>query len=123
QAVTARQHQELGQQFLEQLFTAKPGAAFAARGPQAIFVARLDAIRPADVTQMARIVETIRPRASQEFVRELDADVRAAGAKTVKITTNLDLARRTLGVDPATLPKAGAKPGAAPAAKPGSLAQ
>jgi peptidyl-prolyl cis-trans isomerase D len=123
QAVTAQQHQDLGRQFLEQLFSAKPGGVFAARGPQGIFVARLDAIRQADITQMARIAETIRPRASQEFVRELDADVRAAAAKTVKITTNLDLARRTLGVDPATLPKAGVKPGAAPAAKPGSLAQ
>ncbi len=125
QAVTAQQHQELGQDFLGRLFNSKPGDVFAANGQQGVFVARLDAVRPGDINTMARIVESIRGRASEAYVKDLDGAVRDAAAKTVKVTTNLDLARRTLGVDPATLPKAGAKPGAKPAAKAaaGGLAQ
>jgi peptidyl-prolyl cis-trans isomerase D len=123
QAVTAQQHQDLGREFLGRLFEAKPGDAFAASGQQGIFVARLDAVRPGDVTTMARIVENIRPRVSEEFVRDLNAAVQGAAAKTVKVSTNIDLARRALGVDTSTLPKPGAKPGAAPASKSGGPAQ
>jgi peptidyl-prolyl cis-trans isomerase D len=121
--ITAQQYvQVLGRDFLERTFSAKPTDVFSAPGPNGIFVARLDAVRSGDLPTLARITEGLRPRVSQEYVGELAVTVRQASAKTVKVTTNLDMARRAIGVDPATLPQPASK-GGKPAAKPGERAK
>ncbi len=105
QRIAVQQYQSFGREFLEGVFGAKPGDVFGALMPTGIAIARLDAIRPGDQTTTARIAEQVRPRMSQDFGRDLVEALREASEKTVHATTNLDLARKTLGVDPATLAK------------------
>ncbi len=103
--VQLQQYQSLGREMLEGVFGAKPGDVFGALTPSGIAVVRLDAVRPGDPTTSARIAQQIRPRMSQDFDRELVDTVREASVKAIHVTLNLDLARKTVGVDAATLAK------------------
>jgi peptidyl-prolyl cis-trans isomerase D len=106
------QYKALGNDFLNGVFSAKPGDVFEASAPNGVFIARLDAVRPGDVTATARLVESVRGRLSQSYVGDLMSAVKTAARASVKTTINLNLARQSLGVDPATAPAAGVKPGA-----------
>jgi peptidyl-prolyl cis-trans isomerase D len=109
QLVKAQQYQALGREFLSQLFGQKPGALFGAGAPNGVFIARLDAIRPGDTTQTAQFLGAIEPRVSQDYLRDLVTNAKVAAEKAVGVNVNLPLARQALGVDPASLAKAGAK--------------
>lgn len=105
QRVSAEQYKAMGRDFLVGVFTAKAGDVFAAPAPNGVFVARLDAVRPGDLTAMARAAQMIAPRVSQAFSQNLLDSVRAASQRAIKTTINLAMARQAIGVDTSTLPK------------------
>jgi peptidyl-prolyl cis-trans isomerase D len=109
--IAAQQYKALGRDFLQGVFNAKPGEVFAAPAPNgAVFVARLDAVRPGDVTAMARMVETVRPPLSQDYAQELLEAVKSAARHDIKASINLALSRQAIGVDPNLVKaKSGAK--------------
>ncbi len=109
QLVKAQQYQALGRDFLTQIFGRKSGDLFAAGAPNGVFIARLDAVRPGEISQTAQFLEALEGRASQDYLRDLFAATKAAAGKAIKVNVNLDLARKTMGVDPATMPKPGGK--------------
>ncbi|HEY5105273.1 MAG TPA: SurA N-terminal domain-containing protein [Caulobacteraceae bacterium] len=114
QRVRAQQFKDLGRDFLEGIFAAKPGDVFDAPGQTGVFIAKLDAVRPGDVTQMARVVQGIGSRVSEDYLRDLVEASKSAAQQKIKVTVNLRQAREALGVDPALLAKLGGKaPGAA----------
>ncbi len=114
QRVRAQQFKDFGRDFLEGIFAAKPGDVFAAPGPSGVFIAKLDAVRPGDVTQMATVVQGIGPRVSENYLRDLDEASKAAAQQKIKVVIHLRQARQALGVDPALIAKLGGKaPGAA----------
>ncbi len=109
QLVQAQQYQALGREFLTSIFSQKPGAVFAAGAPTGVFIARLDAIRPGDATATARFLEATRQRVSQEYLRDLLGSAKAASRQSIKVNINVNLARQTVGVDPAKLNSPGTK--------------
>jgi peptidyl-prolyl cis-trans isomerase D len=98
----------LGKEFLEGTFSAKPGDVFAAGARGGVAVVKLDAVRSGDATSTAKVLEALRGRASQEYVRDIFAATQAAARDQIKVIQNLPLARQTIGVDP-NLGKPGAK--------------
>jgi peptidyl-prolyl cis-trans isomerase D len=114
QRIQAEQYKAMGRDFLVAVFTAKPGDVFAAAAPSGVFIAKLDEVRPGDVTAMARAIGTIEGRVSQDYLKDLIGSVKTAARQDVKVTINSALARRTLGVDPTLAAKPGApRPGMA----------
>jgi hypothetical protein len=108
QLLQAGQYKTLGREFLTAIFSHKPGEVFAAGASDGVFIARLDAVRPGDVTATARLLEAIRPRASQDYLGDLIDATKTAARQSIKVTVNLDLARKTMGVDPAAKGAGGA---------------
>ncbi|MGI9168619.1 MAG: peptidyl-prolyl cis-trans isomerase, partial [Caulobacteraceae bacterium] len=117
QRVQAQQFKALGRDFLVAIFNAKPGEVFAAAAPAATpqsppagaFIARLDAVRPGDVATMARAVQAIEGRISQDYLKDLLGSVKTAARQSMKVTINAPLARHALGVDPGLTAKVGGK--------------
>ena len=103
----ARQFQGLGRDLLIATFGAKPGEPFTARAPQGGYlVAKVEAVRPGSVAQLAQVTETMRQQATQGLYQDVgDAAAEAARAQ-VKTRVNLALAQEAIGVDPTTLPGA-----------------
>ncbi|MEO8927158.1 MAG: peptidyl-prolyl cis-trans isomerase [Caulobacteraceae bacterium] len=117
QRIKAQQYQALGREFLVAIFTAKPGDVFAAAAappttaaaaPPGVFIARLDGVHPGDTDTTARAVLAIEGRISQDYLKDLLITVKTAARQDMKVTINLPLARRALGVDPALAAKPGA---------------
>jgi len=107
QRIAAQQYKAMGRDFLQGVFTAKPGDVFAAQAPNGlVFVARLDASRPGELAAMAAAAQGIRQRMSQDYAQDLLQSVRSAARQSVRTTVNLSLARQAIGVDPNALPKA-----------------
>jgi peptidyl-prolyl cis-trans isomerase D len=103
----AQQHQALGRDLLMASFGAKPGEVFTSRaGQAAIVVAKLEAVHPGNVAQMARITQALRPTIDQGLMRDLGETVRQAAKASLKTKTNLTLARQAIGVDTDALAKA-----------------
>ncbi len=101
QRVQAQQYiKVLGRDFLVAMFNAKPGDVFAAAAPAGVFIGKLDAVRPGDAATMARAVQAIEGRVSQDYLKDLLAAVKTAARRDIKVTINLPLARQALGVDP-----------------------
>ncbi len=101
QRVQAQQYiKAMGRDFLVAMFNAKPGDVFAAAAPAGVFIGKLDAVRPGDAATMARAVQAIEGRVSQDYLKDLLAAVKTAARQDIKVTINLPLARRALGVDP-----------------------
>jgi peptidyl-prolyl cis-trans isomerase D len=113
QRIQVQQYKDLGRDFLQGIFEAAPGDVFAAPAPSGVFVAKLDAVRPGDVTAMARVVQAIDGRVSQDYLRDLVDAAKAASEQKVRVSVNLHMARQALGIDPALLAKLGAKPAGA----------
>ena len=109
QVINARQYQPLGREFLSAIFGQKTGEVFAAGAPNGVFIARLDGIRPGDIQTTARFLETIRQRASQDYLHDIVDATKSAAQRSVKVNINLNLARQTMGVDPATIATSGTK--------------
>ena len=117
QPLRVRDYQAMGRDFLQGVFSGKPGDVFAAGAPGGIYIAKLDAVRPGEINQMARAVQMVGPRTTQEYVGDIESAVREAAQGAIKPHTNLALARQAIGVDQATLDKLAPKP-AAKGAKP-----
>ena len=111
QVIKAQQYQSLGREFLTEIFSQKAGQVFAAGAPNGAFIARLEAVRPGDAAATAQFLESIRERASQDYLRDLLTSTKVAAEKVTKVSVNQNLARQTLGVDPASLAKSGAAGG------------
>jgi peptidyl-prolyl cis-trans isomerase D len=111
QLMQIEQYKTLGRDFLTGLFGHKAGDVFAGGAPDGVYIARIDAVRAGDVTTTARFLESIRARASQDYLRDLLNDTKSAAAHAVQVNVNLNLARQTMGVDPATIGGAGPKDG------------
>ena len=109
QRIQAQKFQALGRDFLVNIFDAKPGAVFGAGGPTGIFIARVDAIRPGDVVSMAGVLDTIRGRLAQDYLRDVIASAKSAAQQAVTVKINLTLARQAIGVDPNLVGKPGDK--------------
>ena len=109
QLIQVEQYKTLGREFVTSIFGQKPGDVFAAGAPNGVFIARLDAVRPGDVATTARFLENIRQRASEDYLREMVNSAKIAAAQTVKVEVNLNLARQTMGVDPASIATLGGK--------------
>jgi peptidyl-prolyl cis-trans isomerase D len=104
QVIKAQQYQSLGRELLTAIFSKKPGEVFGAGAPNGVFIAKLDAIEAGDVQTTAQFLESIRQRASQDYLHDLVNAAKLASQKVVKVNINLNLARQTMGVDPATIP-------------------
>ncbi|MDB5483383.1 MAG: rotamase [Caulobacteraceae bacterium] len=109
QLIKAQQYQALGREFLTQVFSQKPGAVFAAGAPNGVFIARLDTIRPGDPAQTAQFLRAGQAKVSQDYLRDLIATTKVAAEKSVKTNANLAMARKALGIDPASVGKTGTK--------------
>jgi peptidyl-prolyl cis-trans isomerase D len=111
QRLKAAQYKALGQQFLQGAFGAKPGETFAAGGETGVYIVKVDSAKPGDPQLTARLLQAVRPRASQAFAVDMLAAANQASLKMVDAKVNLPLARRAIGVDAATIAKLSAKPG------------
>ena len=107
--VDAAKYQAMGSQFLQAAFGVKPGDAFAAAGQNAIYIAKLDAIRPGDARQVADVTNAFRDRIGEGYLNDVLAAAKAAAQAQVKPQINRQLALQAIGVDPAQVPKAKGK--------------
>jgi peptidyl-prolyl cis-trans isomerase D len=110
QRIQAPQYKALGEEFLQGVFTAKPGDVFAAGGDNGLNVVRLDAIRPGDSTATARAIQSIAPRLSEAYFQDVMTSLKHGARRQVKASINYALAERTLGVDPSALKGEDGKP-------------
>ena len=114
----AQQFQGLGRDLLIATFGAKPGEPFTSRAPQGGFlVAKVEAVRPGSVQQMARITEAMRGQTSQGLMRDVGLAAQDAAKTQLKTKVNLNLARQAIGVDTSALPKDGEPGGKAKVTK------
>jgi peptidyl-prolyl cis-trans isomerase D len=93
----------VGQDFLAQLFNAKPGAIFSAGSDplRGFVVARLDAIHPADPKEVAKYLDQLRQQGGQSYLESLATSLKTLAMQDVKPSTDLDLARKAMGIDQA----------------------
>ena len=106
QRIQAAKYQAMGQNFLQAVFGVKPGDAFAAGAPGGVYIAKLDAVRPGDTTQMAQVTNAIRARMGESYLQDIIASAKAAARREIKPQINVALARQAIGVDPTMGPKA-----------------
>jgi peptidyl-prolyl cis-trans isomerase D len=106
QRIQAAKYQAMGQTFVQDVFGVKPGDAFAAGGTTGVYIARLDAVRPGDATQMAQVTNAIRGRMGEAYLADVLESAKAAARKEIKPQINVALARQAIGVDPTAGPKA-----------------
>jgi peptidyl-prolyl cis-trans isomerase D len=103
----AQQHQGLGRDLLIATFGAKPGEAFTARaGQMAVVVAKLEAVHPGKVSDMARATQVMRQQIDGGLMRDLGEAARQGAQASLKTKVNLTLARKAIGVDTDALAKA-----------------
>jgi len=110
--------QTYGQPFLAAAFDGKQGDFFAVGSDplKGLVVARIDAVKPPDPSQVAQVLEIVRQRGSATYLQGLQDAARDAAVKMIKPRTDLTLARNAMGVDPAMAARidktaaAGAKP-------------
>ena len=106
QRIQAAKYQAMGQNFVQAVFGAKPGDAFAAGAPGGVYISRLDAVRPGDPAQMAQATNAIRGRLGESYLQDIIASGKSAARREIKPQINVALARQAIGVDPTLGPKA-----------------
>jgi peptidyl-prolyl cis-trans isomerase D len=89
--------------FLGAIFQQKAGQVFTAGSDplQGMVVARVDAIHVPDPKQVAMVLETVRQKTAESYLRGLQGAIRDASLQMIKPSTDLTLARNAMGVDPA----------------------
>ncbi len=114
---TAQQQQALGREFLSKLFQGKSGDVLVAGIPQVgVAVAKIGAIHPGAVADVARATAAQRPNLTNQMNQnEFGELLRVAAHDVVKPKVDQKLARRSIGVAVDDLPASGTK---APAPKP-----
>jgi peptidyl-prolyl cis-trans isomerase D len=110
QRIQAQQYKALGEEFLQGVFTAKPGDVFEASADNGLNIIRLDAIRPGDPTATARAIQTIAPRLSDAYFQDLMTSLRRSARRQIRVSINDALAEQTLGVDPSAVKGEDGKP-------------
>lgn len=113
----AAQNPALGREFLGQLFNAKVGDVYLAGGVNyGIAVAKVTAIRPGAVADIARDAVSLRPRMTDQMAANEFGEVFYAVARAqVKPKIDESLALQAIGVTPdQAVPPKGAAPGKAP---------
>lgn len=110
QRIQAKQYQALGGEFLQALFTGKPGDVFVAGADTGLSIAHIDAIRPGDLAATARATQSLAPRLSQDYMQDIMTALKQAARREVKASINVTLAEQALGVDPAALKTSPGKP-------------
>ncbi len=108
QRIQAAKYQAMGQNFVEAVFAVKPGDAFAAGAQNGVYIAKVDAVRPGDPTQMAQVTNAIRGKMGESYLQDVLASAKAAARREIKPQINVALARQAIGVDPTAGPKAAA---------------
>lgn len=100
----------LSQEGFAQAFNAGKGGVFVAQAANAfaLVVGKVDAITPPAVADNARAVEQVRPQLGMTLFEEIGARMPRYARAVLKVRTDPDLARQTLGVEP---PKPGAEKG------------
>ena len=106
QRIQAAKYQAMGQSFLQGVFGVKPGDAFAAGGQTGVYIAKLDAVRPGDATQMAQVTNAIRGKLGESYLADVLEAAKTAARREIKPQINVALARQAIGVDPTAGPKA-----------------
>jgi peptidyl-prolyl cis-trans isomerase D len=118
QRISAQQYQGvLGQELLAQIFGAKPQQPFTAGSDplKGLVIGRVDAVRPGETRQIASVLEAVRQRALDDYLKGLQQAVSDASFKMIKPTTDIQLAHNAMGVDAAMLARVQAKtPSASP---------
>jgi hypothetical protein len=107
----------LGEELLRAMFGAKAGSVFIAPSPplNGLVVGKIDAVRPADPSQVAQALSAYAQNDSKAYLEGLSQAAHAAAVKLVKPQSDLTLARQSIGVDQATIDRLSAKPKATPA--------
>ena len=116
---SAGQNTQVSQDFLAKAFGVKVGETFVAENTHpGLVVAKLEAVRPGDVSTQALISERMRPQMTEAVFREMIETAQAAARRKVKVVIDGARARAAIGLEPdAAAPnaksKAPAKPGLA----------
>jgi peptidyl-prolyl cis-trans isomerase D len=97
----------LSQEGFAQAFSAGNGGVFVAPAPGAfaLMVGKVDRISPPAVAENARAVEQVRPQLGMTLFNEIGAQMPRYARSVLKVRTDPELARQTLGVE---APKPGA---------------
>ena len=97
----------LSQEGFAQAFSAGAGGVFVAPAPGAfaLMVGKVDRISPPAVAENARAVEQVRPQLGMTLFNEIGAQMPRYARSVLKVRTDPELARQTLGVE---APKPGA---------------
>jgi peptidyl-prolyl cis-trans isomerase D len=97
----AQQHQALGNEMLQTIFTGATGQVFSVgvQG-QGLAVGKIGAIRPGEVAQIAQATEMGRQNFTRGIFQDIDGATRAFAKETIKPKSNRDRAIRALGLDP-----------------------
>ncbi len=97
----AQDEAKLGRDFLGKLFAAKKGEVFTAQNPGfGIAVARVGEVKAAPADEVAGYVQPQRAQLSRELFQEIGDSAQDYARTKLKVKTDLDQARRALGVDP-----------------------
>jgi peptidyl-prolyl cis-trans isomerase D len=108
---TAEQNKAMSQDALSKAFDAKPGEVFIGDFTSfGLIVAKLEAVRPGDVQDLAKLAESAQPQMSQGLAREILASASSSVVAELrdakKLKTNPDLARSAIGLEPLKTTKA-----------------
>lgn len=107
----AQESSRLGRDVLIALFTGKADEVFTAQSPQfGIAVAKIEAIKPAPTDEVAGYVQPQRGQMSRELFEDLGSSAEAYARTKLKATTDIDLARQAIGIDPTLVPTGDAPP-------------
>ena len=97
---SAQTHQELGRDLLGRAFSAKPGEAWSARGPNGIVVGRIDNVVMDSGPTAARMAEAGRGELTQVLFREMAESARTYARTKLKVKVNAEKARAAAGFEP-----------------------
>ncbi|MFM1960613.1 MAG: hypothetical protein RL588_2130 [Pseudomonadota bacterium] len=97
----AGQEGPLSQEGFAQAFSAGKGGVFVAQaqGAFALVVGKVDGISPPAVAENARAVEQVRPQLGMTLFSEIGAQMPRYARSVLKVRTDPELARQTLGVE------------------------
>lgn len=97
----AREHQALGNEMLQTIFTGATGQVFTVgvQG-QGLAVGKIGAVRPGEIGQIAQATEMGRRNFSNGVFQDIDGATRAFAKETIKPKANRDRAIKALGLDP-----------------------
>ena len=107
----ASQNQTLSQDPPAKLFTSRPGDVFTAENNHFGFVVgKLEAVHAGDTTQLAQMVEQLRPQMTQGFVREIGESAHVYARQKIKVTIDASCVCEAIGLEPIDPVAAGGKP-------------